>query len=859
MKSIKGKVFVILLLSALFLGGVGYLSLNRLFELQERISQLAAPNKKWEHFQRITTDLGKLNTVFVNQGFEDSEAFDIKYLSLVDSINLQIASLRKLYNPADDILALERIDTIPIILDQVLEEFEIVKELRTKKQDEVYLKLEEELLLKLSEVSIKDSMLVVDKISYEVRKRNVPDSIFLPKAKEDAERRNFFQRLFDRQVAKENELVIQQKEVIDDTLVVAQSDTLLLTSSKAINDEEITDIIKSAFTNYYRGEVALMERIRETERNFYSKNARITSKLELLVNELQFEESEAARYEAQRTLRFSQRFQTTIITVISFFVVLCLVLMFLTIRDINQNRKYQNQILLNEKRALREAQAKQDFLSTMSHELRTPLTSIIGYADMLSSDDENATAIRSSSRHLLQVANEILDIAKVEAGIIEIKAESFDLTEMLHDVARSFKRLILDKGINPDFDLPEYNIWVKSDPHRIRQVLYNLLHNALKFTEKGVVGMRCQVKDALNGQVSMTIEVFDSGVGIEKDQQEAIFQQYKQAGTHKSKMQGTGLGLGIVKKVVEMLSGTISVRSTLGEGATFTLALTLQKVDSLSPTRIINEGLEGLPLSGLEIYCIDDDPLIAKLYTRILSSAGANVCSETNPMKALAHLKEHVRDYHVVVTDVKMPKLNGYDLLRALEQANARPEVIIASTANVLLSENDKNELKAFDARLSKPIDTHLLIETILRFVNRNAVRLNANEPESMKGSGTTYKESEALANDSLYDLSDYEAFAMGDEAFMQEIVADLMRENEAELVLAFKKLDEKDAIGLADLIHKMSSRFAQLRVSDKADAKRIELALRAGDGLFMEARELLSHWLKVHHAMQQEFSDAGT
>ncbi len=858
MKGLKGKIIIIMVLATILLGGLGYFSLTGLFELTDRISHLAEPTGKWRRFQKITTDLSKLNSVFVLQGIDAEESFGEGHLPLIDSIKVNIAELKEIYEREESFDGQLKLDTIPLILDQIKDEFKQVNELRTRNQGEVYQNLEKELLQRLGELSVKDSLLIVEKISYEVRKRNVPDSIFVPREGADDDKSTFLQRLFGKERPREDELVIQQREVIEDTVVVTQSDTLLLSSSDGLRDDEITEIIRNAFTNYYKGEVELMEKIRETEQNFYAKNAGITAELETLINDLRYKETIRARNEAERTYEFSRRYQVTIIGVIAFFFLSSMVLVYFSLRDINKNRRFQQQIIQSEKKAKREAKAKQEFLSTMSHELRTPLTSIIGFAEMLDSRDENAKSIQASSQHLLHVANEILDTAKVEAGIIEINQEVFDLSELLHNIRRSFEGLISDKGLEPDFDLPDEEIWIESDSHRISQVLYNLLHNALKFTESGTIGMQCRIEDAADEHHSVSVAVRDTGIGIPRAEQETVFDQYHQAGTHKNKIQGTGLGLGIVKKVVGLMGGEIRLESEPNVGSTFTLMLTLKKADKADAPEDADQ-INPSALNGLRVYCIDDDSLITKLYERIFSKVGAEVLCETDPLAALEHLKHSVEKYDAVISDVKMPKLNGYQLLSELESGGLRPKVIIASTANVLQSDSDKDELKRFDAVISKPLNTRKLIGTVAEMTGV------AGRPTAQKTDGGNSEKEEVQNDDSggdshrdqaLYSLKEYEAFAMGDEDFIKEIIQDLIAANEKELKQAFELLRSGEKTALAEIIHKMSSRFAQLRVTDKGEAKELELALRAGEERMARAEKLLDQWQEVHRRMCEDFGE---
>lgn len=839
MNSLKGKIFFILLLSALCIGGIGYYSITNLFELTGRIEALSLPNKKWELFREITTNLHELNRELYSQGLNPSETFEGNHVRLIDSIAKDIDELRVLYSRDITPSRFVDLDTIPVLLEQIKLEFQELKILQDEQQAEVIDNLEEELLARLDSFSTKDSVHIVDRISLEVRSRNIPDSIFFYRQEQEGERRSFFRRLFSRArpPAEPETRVVQSYKTVTDTLVRTTTDTVVVEvpEDQPSTEDRLSGVIKEAFSNYYKSEVDLLEKIRESEIKLYQKSAMITADLERLINELRFEENQQSREQAERIVDYSRNFQNIIIWVIIFFALLSLLLVFMVSRDINKNKEYQLQILNDEEKARREAVAKQEFLTTMSHELRTPLTSIIGYAELLDDSDQKAKSIKSSSIHLLNVANEILDSAKIESGIIETKEEIFDLTALLHQVRDNTIQMIVDAGLEPKFVLPDHPIFVLSDSYRIQQVIYNLIHNAIKFTFKGHVGVEVAVteKDEL---YETNIGVVDSGIGIHESNVEMIFENYQQIGTYKNKTQGIGLGLGLVKKVVQQLQGDIYVTSKIGEGSTFHLSLPLKK----SSAPIVKDELGPLPkelFKGKRFYCVDDDPLITKLYEMILVDYQAEVTTQNDPKEALTHLLTSGELYDVVITDIKMPEMTGHELLAELKAGDARPKKIIASTANVLLNEEDKQELADFDAYLSKPILKKRLLKTITETLGIAWETAEVSTTQEVE-----------ITEEALFDIEDLAGFAMDDDDMLKEILMELHEGNTIFLKEAMGHLARRENVRLGEVIHKLSSRFAQIKVKEIVKVKPLEKALLNDEDHLKDAEELLTYWSEVNH-----------
>jgi len=375
--------------------------------------------------------------------------------------------------------------------------------------------------------------------------------------------------------------------------------------------------------------------------------------------------------------------------------------------------------LLNARREAESANsAKSQFLASMSHELRTPLNAIIGYAEMIEEEAEerglsesvaDLQKIRAAGRHLLSLINDVLDLSKIEAGKMELHLETFELRAAIEAVAATVTPLVERNGNRLVLDLAADLGAVHSDVTRVRQILLNLLSNASKFTERGVITLRAaRVNDVVE------LAVADTGIGMTPEQLGRIFEAFAQAesGTSK-KYGGTGLGLAISKLFCEMMGGRISVGSTPGHGTTFTVRL---PVDSSARTTTppAAESDEQLATTGAAgtVLVIDDDPAARQIVARTLAKDGFRVLEAASGEQGLAHARAERPD--VITLDVLMPTLDGWGVLAALKN-----DPSLASIPVVMLTISDEQTLGfslGAAEYLTKPIERARLREVLQRY-----------------------------------------------------------------------------------------------------------------------------------------------
>jgi len=394
------------------------------------------------------------------------------------------------------------------------------------------------------------------------------------------------------------------------------------------------------------------------------------------------------------------------------------------LKDINQRLEWQKEELEKAKEKAEESdRLKSAFLANMSHEIRTPMNGIMGFAQLLKEKETNPAQrkeylniIYGRTKHLLQIINDIVDISKIEANQLDIHPGHFDLNELmdslfkeqskeLDELSKAHIKLKMTKGSRKD------NFYIEGDSRRIRQVLLNLLSNAMKFTEKGSVEFGYKLENADH----MTFYVKDTGVGISREKQKEIFERFRQGDeTFNRKHEGTGLGLTISKNLVELMNGSIWLHSEKNEGAAFyfTIPFKQTKEDTKEATETNHENYQW---KDVNILLVEDDLASQELIHAGLSTTQANLTYCDTGQKALETLT-HQNKFDVILMDIRLPDINGLEVTREIRKSNMKIP-IIAQTAHAMGEDRQKCLQAGANDYIAKPIDIHELMTTLNRYI----------------------------------------------------------------------------------------------------------------------------------------------
>ena len=364
------------------------------------------------------------------------------------------------------------------------------------------------------------------------------------------------------------------------------------------------------------------------------------------------------------------------------------------------------------------SRAKSQFLANISHEIRTPLNAVLGFAQVgrSSSQDPDASSrfnhILASGQHLLRIIDEILDLSKLDAGKLHVNSNPFELVATVNEALDFVRGAAETKGLNLAVEYhPELPDWVMGDPLRLRQILVNLLHNAVKFTRDG--GIRLVVRP-IEGQVGFS--VIDTGIGIEAAQISRLFNAFEQAdGTTTRRFGGAGLGLAISRNLAELMGGSITAESSPGEGSTFTLYLPLTRTHRREPDTGAECQPAGARLAGVSVLAVEDDELNRMVLREMLENEGATLVLAENGVQALACLeKADPMSFDIVIMDVQMPEMDGYEATGRIHSiAPGLP--VIGLTAHAMEEERERCLAAGMVDHVTKPIDIGNLVDVLLQ------------------------------------------------------------------------------------------------------------------------------------------------
>ncbi|MDE5419221.1 ATP-binding protein [Labilibaculum sp. DW002] len=790
-KVILGYIFVfIAILSSLF---IAYGSYNKLLD---SVISLSKPDAEMTRMNRVLTNLSEAENKIRIYSLTKKERYLAHYAENILNIQSDLDSLRA-YSP-DSSKSIFLIDSMNFLLEERADKLERFVWLKRSKEKE---KLSEKAMKQLSEVSDATKTKIKTTTTTTTILDTVVRAVEMQK-NEQEKKKSFLAKLFSKKEDEKvdsSETVIQRTKVTVDTTYLPQADSLLRSLETMLQTAQAKEQLNREIVS--REELRLLE-----------ENTIIWDKIKLLLRQLETERLEQLAIDTSLAKRAANDsiFMISVIIIVGFVLGILFIIFILT--DITKSNFYRSELVVAKGKAEKLAKVKEDFLAIMSHEIRTPLNAIIGFTNQLNKTQLEekqkgfVRVLKNSSKHLLGLVNEILDLSKIEAGKLHIENIPFRPHTLIFDVYDVLNVSAENRKFNFNWEyIGDPKINLDSDPFRIKQILLNLGSNAIKFTNEGEVTIKASVIPSDNYSI-FEVKVIDTGIGIDESKLETIFEDFSQADSFSArKYGGTGLGLAISRRLARLLGGDLFVESELEKGSCFTLRIPL--LESKEET-IDSKGVKEIQipeaLKAKRFLVADDDPYSLLLLKTIFGGWGLEADFVEDGLKAFDLVRE--KNYDLILTDIHMPEMGGIELcrqIRKLTQTQKAEIPIVALTANVRESDLQEYLHSGMTECLVKPFDEAKLIKMLLDLFEHKV------DDELLE-----LQLADAVLEESLFDLSQIRQFTTDQELINQILQQFILSANE-NVALLKDGLQKKDYLGIGEISHKMLSSFNQLRVID--------------------------------------------
>ena len=795
------KVVILLVIAIVSVSMAGYLVRKNTDVLKETFTILSQKDPETNRLRNLLANLTEAENNFRVYSITNDESYLDQYVSLINEVAVSLDSLKS--NAVDNPVKLSRLDTVSSLLSTREEMIEAYLIYKSKRENFDFA----EKTIKQIKSGPLDT--IPNSLRTSTRVVTVYDTIkseYIQPANETNEQQGLFRKLkkvFAKKQPEKAPLKIERPTVLSTTRVI--SDTSLVRPS----DSVILKNVQKALSNVRRQDMASYSGLKAQELKMLQNSTLIINQVLSIFRQLEVTQTLLAERRAKEARVNADKsiVQIVIIGLVSLLLILIFVILILS--SISRSNRLKRDLIEANIKSTELAKVKEEFLANMSHEIRTPLNAIIGFSDQLKNTPLNKVqleylgAVRRSSRHLLGTVNDILDLSRLGVGKLQLERIPFRLSEVLEDVIIPFRLSASEKGIEfeSSCNMSDDEV-VEGDPLRLKQILYNLLSNALKFTEKGRVSISCETN--CNDEIcDAVITVRDTGIGIPPEKLNDIFEDFRQAESSQARrFGGSGLGLAISRRLARLNGGDITVDSTFGEGSEFAVRIPYPVSDK-QPLVIDDLSFSGnVSFEGRRLLVVDDDVFNILLARIIAENAGMHVDVASNGRQAMEILNDS--EYDVIMTDVQMPEISGIELVRYVRshpQKRISMVPVIAFTA-AKISRYDVEYMEVgFNEVLQKPFSENDFLSRIASYLV-NAVPL----PDQGHHSD--------VMSDRLYDLRQMETFTSGNVEQLSSIVRSFVHSTQVAVQELWHLCDSDDFQGIKLLSHKLLTAYGHMGVS---------------------------------------------
>ncbi|WP_375578489.1 ATP-binding protein [Marivirga tractuosa] len=825
MFSSRIKVFIVLLIIGISSFSLLYWSYLNYVNINESIKVIAEPNDKSNKVNKVFQEIIEADNFFHTFILTDDSNMLNSYHEKMQIVKSHIQSLESDF--LNDSVQLKNLDSLNRIVEEKSEYLNIILRLK-KEQSNAFFTSE---ALKRIGRQLQDSAFIEKALLRKERLVASLDSVerqeIIRKPDDFKGINGFFRKLFGKPnievdtIRTIEEQIDYSLELSIDTSIVRDYfvDTTLI-AVKAILLDVLTE------------EIDLQYQLNDAELKLYEQDQKLIDNIKIIVGEIL--EQERTKNERNSVIVLEETNQATqrIFIIGGVGILLSAIFLFLISQDITKANQLRKNLQLQKERALNLAQAKEGFLAKMSHEIRTPLHNIMGFTHLLSkaemrdNEKEYIAAISQSNRYLSELIDNILEKSKIDAGNFKIEKTAVHIPYLANELHQVFKYKFLEKSlqfeIEVDDKLKENSVWV--DSLKLKQVLINLIGNAVKFTESGYVKIIFYLESLNESKQELHIVVEDTGKGITDIEKELVFKQFEQ-GEHakSSSLTGSGLGLTISKDIIEAFGGEIKVESVPEAGTRFHLFFPVHIDSGIEKVEQQGEVYSNEISNGkydIHLLLVEDDPWNAKLMINILKDCVYDFKVCINAEEALDYLKSTKKEVDFIMTDISLPGMNGVQFFKLIRKLGYEMPVA-AVTAHVLKNKEGEVLSKGFSDVIIKPFKPIDILSLLGQYFNKVEVVKTEKTPKYQ----------------GLW------AFAGKDQANYDKLLSDFKQSLDEKLKGFEQAISQKDAENLSTLAHQMKSAFEQINLEDYSEifqSIEVYVGLNNYERAFEEAESLL-------------------